>query len=395
MFDIAYNYSAVDSRRQKVDGVVLAADIDQAIYRLRAVELRDVEISVNPLASLRGWLSSSFSAKELALFYRTLADRMETELPIVSAIESSAEFLSDPRLRQAVRMAALTARGAKLHEALLVAGFPSIDCNLLEAVRESGETVETLHSMADRLDREAKLKRDSLMTLLPTLAAIGMIAIFLWGFVVFLAPTYHKYYADRNLFEQMTPWVRGVYTVATAAASQKELFTIAYFSIIGAIIFLANTGRLGLFLRLVPGVEPLITRWEHMRAWSAFRVMLKADIGLPRICRMLAGAASLPEVRESFERGGRLVDNGTDMASMVERVGFPDYVVRYIKSAAPGKLEDAIKRLLKSLENDTGILAARVQLTTSAIGFLLAAAMIFFAFRVTYMENFILLRKLI
>jgi len=395
MFEIAYSYTAKDSRRQKIEGVVLAANLDQAIYRLRTVELRDVKISLSPFATLRGWISSSFSAKELALFYRTLADRMETELPIVTAIESSAEFLSDPRLRQAVRMAALTARGAKLHEALSVAGFPHMDCKLLEAVRESGETVETLHSMAERLDRESKLKTEAIMTLLPTLMAIALIALFFWAFVIFLAPTYAKYYTDRNLFDQMTPWVRAVYSIASAAAAQKELFTAAYFGGIVAFIALTKSQAGVAVMRLIPGVDPLLTRWEHMRAWSAFRVMLKADIGLPRICRMLANAATMSEVRDSFERGARLVDNGADMASMVERVQFPDYVVRYIRSAAPGKLEDAIKRLVKSLDNDTKMLAERVKLTTSTIGFGLAAMTIYFAFRVTYMENFMLLRKLI
>lgn len=395
MLDFAYTYSATDSRRQRVDGIVLASDVDEAIYRLKTVELKDVNVTISPIATIRGWVSSGFSARELALFYRTLADRMDTELPIVTAIDSSAEFISDPRLRQAVRMAALTARTSKLHEALATAGFPAIDCNLLEAVRDSGETVETLQAMADRLDKEAKLKRDAMMTLLPTLAALLVIAVFVWGFVIFLAPTYQRYYEDRNLFNQMTPWVRAVYSFASAASTQKEMFTLAYFGGLVSIVVLAKAGRLGPLLRLVPGVEPLVTRWEHMRAWSAFRVMLKADIGLPRICRMLASASGIAEVREAFERGGRMVDNGTDLPSMVERVGFPDYVIRYIKSAAPGKLEEAIKRLVRSLENDTAILAARVQMTTSAIGFAIAAAMIYLAFRVTYMENFMLLRKLV
>src|SRR5579862_1025128 len=118
MADLAYRFTAQDGRRGQTSGLILAADPDEAIYRLRVVGLTNARVSLDPVGSLRGALSSGFSQADLALFYRTLADRLDSEVPALEAIASSVEFVHDPRLKQAVRIAGLSARSAPLHAAL-------------------------------------------------------------------------------------------------------------------------------------------------------------------------------------------------------------------------------------------------------------------------------------
>ena len=395
MFELAFQFVASDGRRGEVTGVVLASDFDEAVFRLKSVDLRDARLRLDAFGTLRGWLSPGFGARDLALFYRTLADRLDSEVPVIEAIDSSAEFVRDPRLRHAIRMAALTARASSLHGALRAAGFPPVDCNLLEAVSPSARTVETLKTMAERIEREVALKRSVVQTLLPSIISVLVLTVFFWAFVVFFAPEYFRFFSERGFLERMTAWVRAVYDCALFLGSYKSLFTIGYFGSLAFIAVAAISGRLGMLLALVPGVAPLFERWEHLRLWSAFRVMARADIVLQRIFRMLSEAASLPQSREAFRRAARLAESGTALGELVVLVNFPDYIIRYIKASAPGRLDAALQRLLASLEFDAEILATRVKWISTLFGFGAVMLGLLTAYRITYIEVFYLLRKMV
>lgn len=395
MLELAFQFVASDGRRGEVTGVVLASDFDQAVFRLKSVDLRDARLRLDAFGTLRGWLSPGFGARDLALFYRTLADRLDSEVPVIEAIDSSAEFVRDPRLRHAIRMAALTARASSLHGALRAAGFPPVDCNLLEAVSPSARTVETLKTMAERIEREVALKRSVVQTLLPSIISVLVLTVFFWAFVVFFAPEYFRFFSERGFLERMTAWVRVVYDCALFLGSYKSLFTVGYFGSLALIAVAAISGRLGMLLALVPGVAPLFERWEHLRLWSAFRVMARADIVLQRIFRMLSEAASLPQSREAFRRAARLAESGTALGELVVLVNFPDYIIRYIKASAPGRLDAALQRLLASLEFDAEILATRVKWISTLFGFGAVMLALLTAYRITYIEVFYLLRKMV
>ena len=395
MFELAFQFVASDGRRGEVTGVVLASDFDEAVFRLKSVDLRDARLRLDAFGTLRGWLSPGFGARDLALFYRTLADRLDSEVPVIEAIDSSAEFVRDPRLRHAIRMAALTARASSLHGALRAAGFPPVDCNLLEAVSPSARTVETLKTMAERIEREVALKRSVVQTLLPSIISLLVLTVFFWAFVVFFAPEYFRFFSERGFLERMTAWVRAVYDCALFLGSYKSLFTIGFFGSLAFIAVAAISGRLGMLLALVPGVAPLFERWEHLRLWSAFRVMARADIVLQRIFRMLSEAASLPQSREAFRRAARLAEGGTALGELVVLVNFPDYIIRYIKASAPGRLDAALQRLLASLEFDAEILATRVKWISTLFGFGAVMLALLTAYRITYIEVFYLLRKMV
>lgn len=395
MLERAYRFTAADGRRGETSGVMLAGSFDEAVYRLRSVDLRDAKLRLSVVATLRGWLAPGFSARDLALFYRTLGDRLACEVPVLEAIDSSAEFVRDPRLAQAIRMAALTARAASLHSALRSAGFPVVDCNLLEAVSPSAKTVETLKTMAERIEREVVLKRSVLQTLLPSLVSLGVLSVFVWAFVVFFAPEYFRFFRDRGFLDRMTPWVRAIYDAALMLGSQKALFTLCYYAALATIAGAAISGRLGACLGLVPGVRPLLERWEHLRLWTAFRVMARADIVLQRIFRMLSDAAALSTTKGAFRRASRLAEAGTPLAELVVSVELPDYVVRYVKASAPGRLDEALQRLVQSLEFDAEILANRVKWISTLLGFAAVMLALVLAYRVTYIEVFYLLRKMV
>lgn len=395
MLELAYQYKAHDGRRGEVSGIVLASDYDQAVFRLKSVDLRNARLRLDLPGTLRGWLSPGFGPRDLALFYRTLADRLDSEVPVIEAIDSSAEFVRDPRLRQSIRMAALTARASTLHGSLRAAGFPGADCNLLEAVAPSAKTVETLKTMAGRIEREQVLRRAIWQTVLPSMISMLLLTIFLWAFVVFFAPQYFKFFVERGFTDRMTPWVRTVYELAIALGAHQSFFTAGYFGAIALAIVAGLSGRLAPLLALLPGIAPLWERWEHLRLWSAFRVMARADLVLQRIFRMLADAASLPASREAFRRAARLAESGTPLGELVVVVAFPDYITRYINASAPGRLDEALQRLVAALEFDAEILATRVKWISSMLGFAAVTLALLLAYRISYIEVFFLLRKLV
>jgi hypothetical protein len=123
--------------------------------------------------------------------------------------------------------------------------------------------------------------------------------------------------------------------------------------------------------------------------------MARADLVLQRIFRMLSEAATLSTARDAFRRASRLAEGGTPLSELVVSVGFPDYVVRYIKASAPGRLDEALQRLGASLEFDAEILATRVKWISTMLGFAAVMLALLLAYRVTYIEVFYLLRKMV
>ena len=83
------------------------------------------------------------------------------------------------------------------------------------------------------------------------------------------------------------------------------------------------------------------------------------------------------------------------MAELAPLANFPDYVVRYIKASAPGRMDHALQRLISSLEFDAEVLATRVKWISTLIGFAGVMAALVLAYRITYIEVFYLLRKMV
>ena len=63
MFELAFQFVAIDGRRGEVTGVVLASDFDEAVFRLKSVDLRDARLRLDAFGTLRGWLSPGFGAR--------------------------------------------------------------------------------------------------------------------------------------------------------------------------------------------------------------------------------------------------------------------------------------------------------------------------------------------
>ena len=60
MFELPFQFVASDGRRGEVTGVVLASDFDEAVFRLKSVDLRDARLRLDAFGTLRGWLSPGF-----------------------------------------------------------------------------------------------------------------------------------------------------------------------------------------------------------------------------------------------------------------------------------------------------------------------------------------------
>jgi MSHA biogenesis protein MshG len=184
-----YRYRAQDVAGSAQRGVLEAADLDQAVERVRRLGL--VPIRLEPRgtgsgAGLRG-LSDLFTkrvdARDLILFTRQLETMLDSGLPLLSALEILHQQSTHPRLGPAIhRVRADVEQGSTLTEALRKHPrvFPELFVSLIHAGEEGGLIVPMLDRVASLLEYEAEThQRIRSATFYPSLIVAELFAAFL------------------------------------------------------------------------------------------------------------------------------------------------------------------------------------------------------------------------
>jgi type II secretory pathway component PulF len=150
----SYRYRAAAAAGGTRTGEVEAADLDQAIGRVR--ELGLVPIRLDPAVQAASSRSSwelprrRVRTSELILFTRQLETMLDAGLPLLATLETLEPQAGDPALRDAVRgVRGAVEQGSTLTEAMRAYPhcFPTLYVNLVHAGEEGG----LLPAMLDRL----------------------------------------------------------------------------------------------------------------------------------------------------------------------------------------------------------------------------------------------------
>jgi type II secretory pathway component PulF len=156
---LAFQYSGYDTGNAPVRGVVYAQNRDFAYSRLKTNRVRAARLRLDPVATVRNWISSGFEPRDLERFYRSFGQRLGNGTPAPKGLESCRSILRDPRLRQAtLAMQQQCLGGSELHAAMSFAGFPRRDCMLVRAAEVSGNTPDTLKRLADDVRTQRTLR---------------------------------------------------------------------------------------------------------------------------------------------------------------------------------------------------------------------------------------------
>jgi len=391
-----YKYIARSERGQQIEGYIEAADLTAAYARLKRAGLKPTRVKFDFGHTLHLLKGGEFEPAQLARLYTTLGRRIKNGKSLVEGLTSAAEYLTDPRLKQAaLTMAQAIQDGQNEYQAMTAAGFPKRDAMVIRSTSGAGKTGDTFLNLAQELTRTSSLRRSvKQVFFLPT-----AMAVFMYGFFFFslwkIAPATTKFLKQTNLKIKLNAFNQAYFDFADWFHAHMTLGIVAYAAFpVLLILFMRSRAFIALIDRL-PSVRMLSLKSDHATLWNSFSLLYDAAIPVRDACKILADAASREDSQRSFLRLAKRIDAGLPIEEAIQGCQFPQFVVAGVRSAASGgDLSAGLQDLVRNLEEDvttaTEVLKEKVKLASIvfvALGILFTAAVSYFPVAGTVLSN--------
>jgi type II secretory pathway component PulF len=394
--ELSYKYLAKSDAGKRTEGHIEAPNSTVARARLKKSGLTALRLTLDWRETLHNLRAGDFDIAQLARLYTTLGRRIKNGKSMVEGLEAAAEYLTDPRLKQAtlsMRQAILD--GQTEHQAMLFAGFPRRDAMIIRSTAEAGRTGETFISLANERTRVANLRRSvKQVFFLPT-----AMLVFIYGFFFFslwkIAPATSHFLKQTNLKIKMNAFNQAYFDFAQGFNNHLLLSTLLYFGVPVGIFLALRSGGFRRWLDRIPSIRNLSIRSDQAALWNSFGLLYDAAIPVREACLILADAAMRLDSRASFQRLSRKIDSGLPVDEAIQTCGFPSFIVAGVRSAASGgDLVAGIADLVRNLEEDvalsTEILKEKVKVGSVilvALGVLFTAATSYLPIATTVLQN--------
>jgi type IV pilus assembly protein PilC len=391
-----YKYTARSERGQQIEGFLDAPNLTSAYICLKKSGLKPLSVKFDLNHTVHLLTGGSFDPQQLARLYTTLGRRIKNGKSLIEGLASAVEYLTDPRLKQAVlTMRQAIQDGQNEYQAMTAAGFPKRDAMVIRSTAEAGRTGETFLSLAQELTRTSALRRSiKQVFFLPIAMSIFMYAFFffaLWK----IAPATMDFLKQTNLKIKLNAFNQGYFDFA--AWFHEHLF-IGIAGYIAFPVLLIAFLRSRAFKRMIdglPSVRALSLKSDHATLWNSFSLLYDAAIPVRDACRIIADAANREDSQRSFLRLAKRVDAGLQLEDAIQGCQFPQFVVAGVRSSASGGdlsagLQDLVRNLEEDVNSATEVLKEKVKLGSIifvAIGILLTAAVSYFPVAGTVLGN--------
>lgn len=386
--EFAFKYQATTQNGQAMCGFVFADNQDHAFIKLKRAGLSTQSISFDPGASLSGLMSSRFNQRDLARFYGTIGKRINNGRPLLEGLIPAAEFVSDPRLKQAVLVIQQSvADGAPLSRAMLTAGFENRDAMAIRAAEESGKTGDAFISLAADVARREKLASQlRSMLFLPKLM-FGALYVAGFAAVWLLAPKLEHFMKTVTMGRTKAPdAMQDLYFAASHWVNDHLLLAFPLWIIPPiALVWWIKTGRYEPVMDKVESWRLISEKSDMSSTWTAFGLLYDAGVPPYECARIVKSAAHRVKSTKSWGRLEKNFLNGMPLSAAVDKAEFPSYISAAIKAAesSGASIPDEIKGICTTLEEDVFLLTEKFKMIADLWIKIALAVCIFAAAQVT------------
>jgi general secretion pathway protein F len=220
--------------------------------------------------------------QDLSLMTRQLATLLKSNIPLVEALNASADQVENPVLKDALGdIKNMVNEGTSFHKA--IAKYPKIFTNIFVSMSEAGEMSGTLDSilirLAEFLEAQNELRSKVQSAMMYPILMTGMTTLMLGGLFVYVIPKISSIFEQAEL---KLPW----YTQVIIGISD---FLVNYWVILFAATF---------------GISILFRNWKSTPAGSAQwdKFLLKVPV-LGKMVRMIA-VSRFTRTLSTLLRGG-------------------------------------------------------------------------------------------
>lgn len=391
-----YRYIARSERGQQIEGVLEAPNLTAAYVRLKRSGLRPLTVRFDLEHTLHLLIGTGFDPAQLSRLYTTLGRRIKNGRSLADGLIAASEYVSDPRLKQAVlTMHQAIQDGQDENRAMLAAGFPKRDAMVIRSTAEAGRTGETFLNLAQELTRTSSLRRSiKQVFFLPIAMTIFMYAFFFFALYK-IAPATMDFLKQTNLRINLNAFNQAYFDFAAWFHDHLLIGIAAYGAFPVLVIAFLRSRAFKRLIDALPSVRALSLKSDHSTLWNSFSLLYDAAVPIRDACRILADAAGREDSRRAFTKLGQRVDAGLPIEDAIQDCEFPSFVVAGVRSAASGgDLSAGLQDLVRNLEEDvltaTEVLKEKVKLASIifvALGILLTAAVSYFPVAGTVLSN--------
>lgn len=385
--EIAFSYKADTDMGQPIEGVVYAANEQFARTRLKRAGLFPSKITINPGATLSGFFATEFDQKDLARLYGTLGKRINNGRSVQDGLMPAAEFVSDPRLKQAILVIRQSlADGASLSQGMVTAGFDPRDAMAIRAAESSGKTGDAFLSLSVDVYRRQKMSAQlKSMFFMPKIMLIGLYVASFFA-VWMLAPKLQKFMGAVNMQMETQDALQAGYFALSDWVNDNFILGVAAWVI--PIVLLIAWMKSPLFEKVMDKLESwrLISEKSDMAStWTAFGLLYDAGVPPYECSRIVKGSARRHSSTEAWASLEKNFLSGMGIAEAVGRSALPPYIVSALKAAdsSGASIPDEIKGITTTLEEDVSLLTERFQVVADLWIKIILSLCIFFAAQVT------------
>jgi MSHA biogenesis protein MshG len=351
----AYRYRAQGATGTAQQGVLEAADLDQAVERVHRMGL--VPIRLEPQSGRgpgrfgRAWsiFEKRVEARDLILFTRQLETMLDSGLPLLTALEILHQQTTHPRLGPAIdRVRGDVEQGSTLTEAMRKHPrvFPSIFVALIHAGEEGGLIVPMLDRVASLLEYEAETnQRIRSATFYPTLVVAELFVAFL-VLIKFVLPRFATLFRK---FGAELPLPTRILIGVSDFFDHQWAFVIA--ALVTAVVLAlaysrteAGRRRIDRTLLSLPLLGPVFLKTAMSRVSRVLSALIAGGTPVVQALEVVKGVAGNRIIEDDLEQMRSGVVAGTGLADSLRGTrNFPPLV---LKMMAVGEETGALDRML-------------------------------------------------
>lgn len=373
-----FEYTALTPEGRTVSGVIDADSPKDARQKLKRSGVFPVDVAITatrPTAGRPLW-GERVAATEVAVLTRQLATLLAAGLPLVDSLTALGEQVERTAVKRVVASVRERIReGGSFAEAL--AGHPtvfsSLYVNMVRVGEASGTLDRVLHSLAEFLERQAKVRNAVVgaLTYPVLMLAVSLaILVFLIGFVV---PKVTAVFAD---LQQALPWPTRILIFASDAV-RAGWWVFAIVAVAGGVWFsrYARTAhgrrRLDALALRVPIVGRLTRLIALSRFSSTLSTLLAGGVALLTALEIVRHVVRNEIIAAAIDAARERIRQGQSIAEPLRASGvFPPLVTHMIAvGELSGELESMLKKVSEAYDHE-------VETTLGSITALLSPVMI-------------------
>ncbi len=351
-----FNYTAVNEKGEKQDGVVEAVSRDSAISAVqrRGLIVLTVISADKPKSILEISLFDHIPVKDIVIMSRQISTLFEAQVSALKAFSLIASNSENKLMKKNLEAVVSDLQsGLSISEALSKHPmiFSDFYVNMVKSGEESGKLTQTFAYLADYLDRQYALAAKTKNALIYPAFVIGIFVVVMVLMFVMIVPKLSAIIKESG---QDIPWNTRVVMTISELMVNYGLYLLVGVGILVFLGFYALKSKKGKLLidslkLKVPIFGPLFTKVYLARISDNMNTMLSSGIPIVRAIEITAGVVGNNTYQDILNNSCEKVKSGNSFSDALgNHKEVPQMLVQMIKV---GEETGAMGSILKTLAN--------------------------------------------